>query len=217
MIYNDTRPEGIRGTIYLSTLLLFAGYELVNVFTPNSDMIVAARILAASIYGAVIYIYAPDAFLALRRPIPYPIPEETDDQMRQYILRLERERVRQDFLILGIWLSFLSQFLQAVYAVLARLAGMPRWFVDSEILGHAVLISVVGGILHLTIPGVVDGNVPRRNRFTLGAGVAVAILIVGAVTASKPNIGPQLDLLRPWIGDWWGTTLIIPIEINKAA
>ena len=183
MIYNDNRPEGVRGTIYLSCLLLFAGYQLINAFVPNSDMIVGVRLLAMSIYGGVCYIYAKDAWIAFRAAKPE----------------------RTDFLILGIWLSFFSQFLQNVYAVTARLAGMPAWFLNSEILGPCVLISVVAGILHIAMPDALRGQVPRRNRYALGLGVACAVLVLGAVTASKPDINPYLEPLRPWIGDFWHT------------
>ncbi len=205
MIYNDTRPEGIRGTVYLTVLTLLFGYQFANVFVSNADMIISVRILAASMYSAVIYIYAPDAIEALRRPNEPPGLEGLTTVERDLRMQLNRERMRSDFLILGIWLSFLSQFFQNVYAVLARLAGMPQWFINSEILGPTILMSVVAAALHLTIPGGADGIVPRRNRYSLGAGVAVAIMLTGVTVSARPDVAPYLERARPWIGDWWHT------------
>lgn len=64
MIYNDNRPERIRGTIYISALVLLVGYQLINAFVPNADMIVATRTLAAGFDAVVLDVYAGDAWRA---------------------------------------------------------------------------------------------------------------------------------------------------------
>ncbi|MGV7034764.1 hypothetical protein [Methylobacterium symbioticum] len=64
MIYNDNRPERIRGTIYISALVLLVGYQLINAFVPNADMIVATRTPAAGFYAVVLDVYAGDAWRA---------------------------------------------------------------------------------------------------------------------------------------------------------
>ncbi|WP_455961530.1 hypothetical protein [Methylorubrum aminovorans] len=91
MIYNEG-PSGIRQVLYLTALVLFVGYQTVNVFVPNADMIVATRILAAAFYSVVVYAYAGDAWATVRRPVP----------------------TKANFLIVGIWLSFLSHLAQTV-------------------------------------------------------------------------------------------------------
>lgn len=43
---------------------------------------------------------------------------------------------------------------------------------------------------------------PRRSRVALGIGVGAAVLVVGAIIATRPDIGPAIERTRPWIGDW---------------
>lgn len=182
MIYNDG-PSGIRQILYLSALLLFAGYQTFNVFVPNADMIVATRILAAAFYSVVVYAYAGDAWAAVRRPVPS----------------------KADFLILGIWLSFLSHLAQTVYAAIYRLADAPQWLLNAEVVPIIVLFSMIAAVLHVAATGSIDGEVPRRSRIALGLGVGVAVLLVGAVVATRPDIAPAIERTRPYIGDWWRT------------
>lgn len=189
MIYNDPRPERIRGTIYLSVLLLFAVYQVINAFVPNADLILATRTLGAGFYATVLYVYGPDAWKALTAPHPK----------------------RSDFLIVGIWISFASQLGQSIYSILYRLAPS-QWFLNSEVVSWIVLGSVVASILHVSAPGAVDGTVPRRNRIALGVGVGLATITVAFLLVTRPDIGPLLERTRPYIGDFWSTGAMLPIS-----
>ena len=182
MIYKDG-PSGIRQVLYLTALVLFVGYQTFNVFVPNADMIIATRILAAAFYSVVVYAYAGDAWAAMMRPAP----------------------TKADFLIVGIWLSFLSHLAQTVYAAIYRLAEAPVWLLNAEIVPIIVLLSMMAAVLHVAATGSIDGEVPRRSRIALGVGVGVAVLLVGTVVATRPDIGPTIERARPWIGDWWHT------------
>lgn len=186
MIYNDPRPEQIRGTIYFSALILFAGYQCLNAFVPNADLILATRTLAVGFYTAVLYIYGPDAWRALTAPKPK----------------------RSDFLIVGIWVSFASHDAQSLYSILYRLAPS-QWLLNSEVVSPIVLLAVIGAILHISAPGAVDGTVPRRNRMALGFGVGIATIMVAVLLVTRPDIGPLLERTRPWIGDWWSTGALL--------
>ncbi|QDI81058.1 hypothetical protein E8E01_11735 [Methylorubrum populi] len=182
MIYSDG-PSGIRQILYLTTLALFLGYQAVNIFVPNADMIVATRILAAAFYSVVVYAYAGDAWAAVRRPVP----------------------TKADFLIVGIWLSFLAHLGQTVYATIYRLADAPQWLLNAEVVPVIILVSMLGAVCHVAATGSVNGEVPRRSRVALGIGVGAAVLVVGAIIATRPDIGPAIERTRPWIGDWWRT------------
>ncbi len=182
MIYNEG-PEGIRQVLWLTTLVLIVGYQCFNVFVPNADMIVATRILAAAFYSVVVWAYAGDAWTAIRRKVP----------------------TKADYLILGIWLSFLSHLCQTIYATLYRLADAPQWLLNAEVVPWIVLLSMLAAMLHVCATGAVDGEVPRRSRIALGLGVGAAVLVVGAILATRPDIGPAIERTRPWIGDWWRT------------
>ncbi|CAO4138909.1 hypothetical protein [Methylorubrum aminovorans] len=65
MIYNEG-PSGVRQILYLTAFLLTVGYQTVNIFVLNADMIVATRILAAASYRVVVYA-CPDRRDARRR------------------------------------------------------------------------------------------------------------------------------------------------------
>lgn len=188
MIYNDESPERIRGTIYLSILLLFVGYQLINIVVPNADMILATRVLATGFYSAVLYVYWRDAWTALRKPDPR----------------------RSDFLIVGIWASFLSHWCQNLYSLAYRLAQAPQWLLTAEVVSPIVMLSVVAAVLHVAAPGAVDGTVPRRNRIALGVGVGIAALAVAALMAARPDIRPLIERTRPFIGDWFQTGMMPP-------
>ena len=181
MIYNDERPAHIRGAIWMTIVLLGIGYAIINAFVPNSDMNIAIGVLQASAASMVVYIYGRDAWIAVRSKSPK----------------------RTDFLIVGIVLAWISTDGQAILAVLFRLAGMPAWFVNSEIYAPIRLLSVVAAVLHVSAPGAVDGLVPRRNRIAMGIGLGGAVLLVLALLWSRPDIGPLIERARPYIGDFW--------------
>lgn len=188
MIFRPDRPARIRWTILLSATLLFAGYQTINAFVSNADMILATRVLALGFYATVLYVYGPDAARA--------VMSGTE---------------RTDFLVVGIWVSFLSHAGQSLYSVLYRLAPTP-WLLNSEIVSPIVLLSVIGSVLHVGAPGAVDGRVPRRNRIALGSCVGVAVCLVAAILATRPDIGPMLDRVRPYISDWWATGSLVPLD-----
>jgi len=183
VIYNDDRPERIRGAIYLTTILLFILYQAINAFVPNADMIVAVRVLACSVYAAVIYVYGRDAWVAVSTPDPK----------------------RSDFLIVGIVLSFMSHFGQSAYAIAYRLADAPAWLLNAEVIAPVVILSMVAGVLHVTAPESIEGTVPRRNRYALGAFVGLAVLMLGVLLTTRPDVRPWIDRARPYIGDFWHT------------
>ncbi|MCJ2039858.1 hypothetical protein MKK55_13055 [Methylobacterium sp. J-059] len=182
MIYQDDTPVRIKGTIYWAALLLFLGYQLCNFFVPNSDMILAARVMAAGFYAVVLYVYGPDAWRALWKNDP----------------------ISSDYLIVGIWLSFASHLGQTAYSIAYRLAPSD-WFLNSEIVSFIIMGSVVGAALHICAPGSLDGQVPRRNRIALGIGVGIATLVVGLLLVTRPDIRPLIERTRPYIGDWFHT------------
>ncbi|WP_232629176.1 hypothetical protein [Methylobacterium sp. Leaf118] len=182
MIYNQG-PEGIRQVLYLTSLLLVVGYQTINVFVPNADMIVSTRILAAGIYSTVVYAYARDAWEAVRKPEPD----------------------KSDYLILGIWLSFVSHLAQTTYAIIYRLADAPKWLLNAEVVPFIVGVSMVAAILHVAATGGIKEGVPRRSRVALGLGVGCAVIMVGAIIATRPDVAPVIERARPWIGDWFKT------------
>ncbi|MGU3363046.1 hypothetical protein ACLBWX_22275 [Methylobacterium sp. M6A4_1b] len=186
-IYASNKPENIRGIMLWSAIALFVGYQILNVFVPNSEMILYVWILDSATTAVALWIFAADAWAGIWRSMPRP----------------------RDFPIVGIWLKVLSAELQSINAIIYRLSGKPDWWLNNELLGGIILLSVVAVVCHVCTPGTVeeDGNpvVPRRNQYALAIGFGIAVFAVGALIASKPVIGPYLERSRPWIGDWWQT------------
>ncbi|NEU14705.1 hypothetical protein G3T14_21740 [Methylobacterium sp. BTF04] len=182
-IYNDERPEHIRGAIYLAVIGLFAVYQVVNAFVANADMILAVRIIACAIYAAVLYVYAPDAWTAASN----------------------RDPERGDFLIVGIWLSFAGHLGQGLYAIAYRLAEAPAWLLNAEVIAPITIVSAIAGVLHVSAPGAFKGTVPRRNRYALALALALGVLALGVLLTTRPDIKPIIDRARPYIGDFFRT------------
>lgn len=178
----ESRPEDIRSIILWTGLLLFIGYQAINAFVPNGEMIVYVRILDISATTAALYIFARDAWKGLWRKVPRP----------------------RDFLIAGIWLKFFSAWLIGIYGVVYRLSGEPKWLFNNEILPVALFIGVIAVVLHVCTPGTA-GSVPRKSQYALAISLAAATLLAGFLIASKPDIRPWVETLRPYIADWWRT------------
>ena len=192
---DTSKPETIRSIIVWAAVLLFIGYQIVNAFVANGEMIIYVRILDISATTAALYIFARDAWKGLWRRAPRP----------------------RDFLITGIWLKFFSAWLIGIYGVVYRLAGEPKWLFNNEILPLALMIGIVAVVLHICTPGTA-GAVPRRSQYALAVSLGAATLIAGFLVASKPDIRPWVEPLKPWISDWWRTGEVkAPVEKPKAS
>jgi drug/metabolite transporter (DMT)-like permease len=163
--------------------VLGGGYLAIDAVAPNADMLLGWRVLQAATSASVFYVYWPDAKIAM----------------------LTHEPRKGDFLILGITFGWIATFCQATYSIVFRLAGSPGWLMNADPVGLWLMLSVLGGILHLLAPGAIGGSVPRRNRLALGAGLGAAIALVLFLSFAKPDIRPYVDWLRPYISDWFNT------------
>lgn len=52
-------------------------------------------------------------------------------------------------------------------------------------------------MLHIVATGTIEGEVPPRSRVTLGVAVGAAVILVGAVLATRPGIAPAIERTRP--------------------
>lgn len=190
-IYAHNEPETLKSIILWAVVILFIGYQTINVFVPNEDMIIYVRVLDIAFTAVALVLFAPDAWLGIWRKVPKP----------------------RDFLIVGIWLKFFSAEWQSVNAVLYRLAGTPKWLLNNELLPWAIMVGIVAVVCHICTPGAVrkEGGspaVPRRNFYALAISSGIAVLIVGLIIVNKPDIGPLMERIRPYIGDWWRTGFV---------
>lgn len=86
-----------------------------------------------------------------------------------------------DALSLGIGGTWCAEIGQRIWSIVWRGLNQPDWMVSTPVLPLLLTLVFMGGVLHLTAPGAVDGVVPRRNwiilGITIGAAVFVALLI----------------------------------------
>lgn len=190
-VYAHNEPETLKSIILWAACVLFIGYQVLNVFVPNEDMIIYVRVLDIAFTAVALVLFAPDAWLGLWRRVPKP----------------------RDFLIVGIWLKFFSAECQSINAVLYRLAGTPKWLLNNEFLPLAIMVGIVAVVCHVCTPGSVkeEGGspaVPRKNLYALAIGSGFAVLMVGIFIVSKPDVGPFMERARPYIGDFWKTGFV---------
>jgi hypothetical protein len=74
---------------------------------------------------------------------------------------------------------------------------------NAEVGAPIVLLSMLTATLHVCAPGLIAGEVPRRQRIVFGVWGGLAVLLVGAVLATRPDVGPIIKRAWPWIGDFW--------------
>lgn len=169
------------------SFILLAGYLLIDAVTPNPDVILGLRVLQASASIVVMYVYWPDVWDAFLAPRP----------------------VKGDYLTVGIFLGQLANTCQAVFIVIYRLAHSPQWLANSDINGIWILVGVVASALHILAPGAYEGStggmIPRRNRRAMGFGIGGAFATAMALLTLRPDIGPFVETLRPYLDDWFKT------------
>ncbi|WP_407529468.1 hypothetical protein [Methylobacterium oryzisoli] len=146
-------------------------------------MILAMRVLQSAVAAVVCYIYWPDAWAAIRTNAPE----------------------RGDYLVLGIYTGWLATMCQGLYSVTFRLAGNPMWLINADPVGLWIMMSVMAGVLHVLAPEAIGGTVPRRNRIAVGGGLGCAIVVVLVLLAVRPDVGPAVERLKPYISDWFKT------------
>lgn len=180
----------IRKRILPTLAILGVGYMAIDAVVPNADMLLAQRVLQAAAAAAVMYVYWPDAWSAF----------------------VTRKPQKGDFLVLGIWLGMASTFCQAVYSVVYRLVppDVQAWLQNANPVGVWIFTSILACVLHLLAPGVIGGVVPRRNRMALGGALGCAVVLTLYLVIARPDIGPIVNGLKPYIADWWRTGSLAP-------
>jgi hypothetical protein len=178
----------IANPIILMASILFALYLVLASFIPPSPLLEHIRLLQMSTAIAVVIAYSPFAFSALResrRP----------------------DRVQQ--LSMGILLGFLSIMLGGLWSYVWRTSGKPAWMYDSDVQGFIIWISILAAALHITAPGAIDGQIPKRNFIMLGCAVGIGVFLAGLTVSFNPDLRDIAAVIEPWLSDhteqsWFG-------------
>lgn len=177
--YDWNGPEGIKDRAILAAILIFMVVGVLDVFLPNADVILLARILQAAGAATVVVIYWPDFIEAIR----------------------SEEPELGDFLIFGVTIGWAATFCQAMFVIVFRLSGNPWWLANSDLNLLWIASSILSSVMHVIAPGAVRNEVPRRNRIGLGIGTFAGIFCACSLMVAKPDIGAYVELARPYIAD----------------
>lgn len=186
LIYDKEGPYTIFERVSVAVILLTLGYETLNVFISNAEMLKYWRILGVASYAVSLYIFAPDCWVGMFKRPPRP----------------------RDYVICAIWLKFFGDWLFALHSLVFRLAGEPRWMLNNELLPGILNVGMIAVYLHISSPGQNGEGVPQRNRYAMAYGIGASILLIGLVATGYPSIAPIVNSACPYLSDWFGTDLV---------
>lgn len=96
-----------------------------------------------------------------------------------WVQTLNKERLNgADALSLGIGGTWCAEIGQRLWSIIWRGLDQPEWMLTTSLLPLLLTLSFMGGVLHLTAPGAVDGIVPRRNWIILGVTLGAAAFVI---------------------------------------
>jgi hypothetical protein len=182
VIYDSKDEKGLKDKAIFSAIIIFVVVGILDVFLPNADVILLARTLQAAGAATVVVIYWPDFIASLRMDEPQ----------------------LGDFLIFGVTIGWMATFCQAIFVIIFRLAGNPWWFANSDLNLIWIATSILSAVMHVIAPGMIRGEVPRRNRIGLGVGTFMGVFIACSVMLIKPDLTVALERARPYIADIFG-------------
>lgn len=93
-------------------------------------------------------------------------------------------------LSLGIGCTWISEIGQRLWSIAWRGLDQPLWMTQSPLLPMLLYLTLIGGVQHITAPGVISGTIPTRNWIALGASAGLATLLT--LLLSWRGYGPPL-------------------------
>lgn len=181
--YDHEEPANVRSTIAWTVFVLILGYIAFNAAYPNNDVNVAIGVLQGTMATMVLCYYFWWAIKAIWK----------------------KSQDREDYLIAGIVLAWISTDGQAWLSVVARLAKFPPEFVNSELFAPVKLISVVAAVLHVIPKGAANGVIPRGNKKAVSIFFGIAFVLATLILAFRPDPKPWIDRMPSWSKDTFRT------------
>jgi hypothetical protein len=104
-------------------------------------------------------------------------------------------------LAMGIFLLWTSMAIQSFWYVLWRVAGQPLWMFNNDFNSFTLYLFSIGGALHVTAPGALDGVIPARNMIKIGISLGVAALFLAFVMLASDSATAFVEFLHPFFED----------------
>lgn len=184
---NYQERANVRSTILWWCFLLGLAYVAFNAFFPNNDVNVALDAIIAVLSLYVVAKYTVKSTLAI----------------------FSGEGDSGSFLIVGVFLSWLTQSGRAMGSIVSRLSGFDPSWLNSEFFGWIKILTIFAAVCHVVAAGAIqrDGkeSVPAPSRYGLGIAFAIAFALAATLVAVKPNLRPFVDDLPTWSIDMFRT------------
>ena len=194
-IYNQSGPETVGSTIGWVCFALLIGYVALNVFLPNNDLniFLDAIIWVLGLYVVIKYLH------------------------RSLITIFRGAGQSPDFLVVGIFLSWLSQSGRAAGSIVTRLSALDPSWLNGEYFGFIKLVAILAAVCHVISAGAIqfdDGSesLPKRSRFGLAAAFIIAIGVAVSLLAMKPDLKPWIEIMPAWSKDLFQAGQRKPLE-----
>lgn len=142
-------------------------FHILSIFLSRTAMVQVLNTLSIPISIAILIMYAPAWCKTLRKK--------------------GRHLEGHEALSLGIGACWVSDCGTRIYSIFWNALDAPLWLTGSYILPFLLYLNVLGGTLHITAPGAMEGGAPTRNMVYLG--------VVGGIAA-------LLLLTLIWLGVW---------------
>lgn len=93
------------------------------------------------------------------------------------ILFTKEPAARHDWLVLGIFIAWMSMIEMRAWSIAWRWLGKPWQLVDSDFTSYGLFSLVIAAVMHLAAPGGVGNRVPTVRWIKIGVWIAVAVFI----------------------------------------
>lgn len=140
-----------------SFAILLIAYAGVYNAVPYRPLMLFLNSLAISIAVAVVVTFAPVWISTL--------------------LKRSSEVDGTEWLSLGVGSTWTAEIVQRMWSITWRGLDQPHWMTATWITPFALVLTIAGGVMHVTSPGSMNGIVPRRNWIVLGVSTGAAVFL----------------------------------------
>jgi hypothetical protein len=100
------------------------------------------------------------------------------------------------YLVMGIFVTWLATAMRHLWNWIWRFIGKPPEMIDHQIVAFLVWMYFLGGIMHLSAKGALDGEIPKatwiRMGITVAAGVALGLLVILFLEPAHAPVTPRI-------------------------